>query len=287
MRIYLSADLEGVSGVTRRDDVLPPGQDYPAARRWLTADVNAAIAGARAAGATEFVVEENHGAELLCNLDLDLIDPAADVVRGFPRNGMTTIAALQPGVDAVMLIGHHAAAGSPTGFLAHTISGAFTEVRLNGRNVGEGEIIALAAADLEIPTILVSGDDVTAAQVGSAVPGVHTAIVKTAYSTSGGSLMPPTRGAQVIRDAAERAVNDLAHGSRPMPQPTPPYLLEIDLAPMLDHLHGLLAEVPGLQLSSRTLTAKVDSAAEAWSLGVHAAAVVMPALLAAHSKVVR
>lgn len=282
MRIYISADLEGISGVTRRDDVLPPGQDYPAARRWLTADVNAAIAGARAAGATEFIVEENHGAELLCNLDLDLIDPEAEVVRGFPRHGMTTIAALQPGVDAVMLIGHHAAAGSPIGFLAHTISGTFAEVRLDGRNVGEGEMIALAAAELDIPTILVSGDDVTASQVGRAVPGVVAAVVKTAYSTSGGSLMPPARGAQLIREAADRAVTNLASGTRPIARPTPPYLLEIDLAPMLDDLHPALADVPGVQLAGRTLSAKVASAAQAWSIGVHAAAVVMPALLAAH-----
>ncbi|HEY5013593.1 MAG TPA: M55 family metallopeptidase, partial [Acidimicrobiia bacterium] len=68
MRIFISVDMEGVSGVTRWEDVVTAGQDYQRARSWMTGDVNAAVVGARAAGATEFVVEENHGVEALCNL---------------------------------------------------------------------------------------------------------------------------------------------------------------------------------------------------------------------------
>ena len=85
MRIYISVDMEGASGVTRWQDVVTSGADYQRARTWMTGDVNAAIAGARAGGATEFVVEENHGVEMLCNILLDEIDEAAEVVRGIPR----------------------------------------------------------------------------------------------------------------------------------------------------------------------------------------------------------
>src|SRR3712207_8381376 len=94
MRVHISVDMEGVSGVTRWADVVTTGQDYQRARSWMTADVNAAVAGARDAGATEFVVEENHGVEMLCNLVLDQIDPDVEVVRGQPRGGATTAAAL-------------------------------------------------------------------------------------------------------------------------------------------------------------------------------------------------
>ena len=80
-------------------------------------DVNAAVAGARAAGATEFVVEENHGVEMLCNLVLDEIDPEVDVVRGQPRGGATTMAALDDSFDAMFLVGHHAEAGDYPGRL--------------------------------------------------------------------------------------------------------------------------------------------------------------------------
>ena len=84
MRIFISVDMEGISGVTRWADVVLRGQDYQRARHWMTADVNAAVSGARAAGATEFVVEENHGTEMLCNLLLDEIDPELKV-RGVER----------------------------------------------------------------------------------------------------------------------------------------------------------------------------------------------------------
>ncbi len=106
--------MEGISGVTRWQDVITAGQDYQRARSWMTADVNAAVAGAREAGATSFVVEENHGVEMLCNLLLDEIDPTVDVVRGIPRGGATTAAALDDSFDAVFLIGHHAKVGDPS-----------------------------------------------------------------------------------------------------------------------------------------------------------------------------
>src|SRR3954468_22255422 len=107
MRVYISIDMEGVSGVTRWADVVTTGQDYQRARSWMTGDVNAAVAGARAAGATEIVVEENHGIELLTNLLLDEIDPEVDVVRGAPRlHQITTAIALDDSFDAMFLVGH-------------------------------------------------------------------------------------------------------------------------------------------------------------------------------------
>lgn len=281
MRIYLSADLEGASGVTRRDDLMPPGLDYPAARRWLTADVNAAIAGARAAGATAFVVEENHGAELFCNLDLDLIDPEAEIIRGFPRNGPTTLAGLDSNIDAVMLIGHHAMAGAGRGFLAHTWLGGLTSVRVNGRLVGEGELIALAAAELGIPTILVSGDDVTAAQLSAAVPGIESAVVKTAMSFSGGRLLPPSRGARLISERAQHAVEKLSSGHRPGAQPDPPYHLTIDLGASLAGCRDAFNQLNGLTLQDNTVHATADTATEIWSIGATLASVALPILTTA------
>ena len=117
VRIYISVDMEGASGVTRWQDVVTTGQDYQRARSWMTADVNAAVAGARAAGATEFVVEENHGVEMLCNLVLDELDPDVDVVRGLPRGGPTTAAALDDSFDAMFLVAHHAKVARLPGLL--------------------------------------------------------------------------------------------------------------------------------------------------------------------------
>src|SRR3954447_13602854 len=181
MRIYISVDMEGASGVTRWQDVITSGQDYQRARSWMTADVNAAVAGAREAGATEFVGEENHGIEMLCNLVLDEIDPAVDVVRGIPRGGATTAAALDDRFDAMFLIGHHAKAGEHVGFGAHTISFEnYREVRLLGRPVSEGEIFAVMAAQVGVPVALIAGDDVVCAEMESVCPGIVRAEVKRA-----------------------------------------------------------------------------------------------------------
>ena len=94
MKVFLSVDMEGVSGLVRWADVITRGLDFERNRRFMTADANAAIAGAFDGGATEVVVEENHGVEELCDLVLDEIDPRCRVVRGAGRPTATTMAAL-------------------------------------------------------------------------------------------------------------------------------------------------------------------------------------------------
>jgi D-amino peptidase len=230
MRIFISVDMEGVSGVTRWEDVITRGQDYQRARSWMTADVNAAVEGARVAGATEFVVEENHGVEALCNLVLDEIDPAVDVVRGQPRGGATTMSALDESFDAMFLVGHHAKVGDYPGICAHTISyDAYRDVRLSGRSVSEGEIFATAAAQLGVPAALITGDDVVAAELSRVCPGIETAVVKRALSRTAGAIVPPARACRIIADAAQRAVERVRAGEIAAPEFTPPFAMEVEL----------------------------------------------------------
>ena len=228
MRVFISVDMEGISGVTRWEDVVTRGQDYQRARSWMTADVNAAIAGARRAGATEFVVEENHGVEMLCNLLLDEIDPAADVVRGSPRGAATTMAALDGSFDAMFLVGHHAAAGDYPGICAHTISyGSYKTVMCNGELISEGEIFATVAASHGVRTALIAGDQVVCERMARFVPGIEQAVVKTALSHTAGSIIPPVRAQRIIADAAERAIGRLA--GIDVPKLEPPYEFAIEL----------------------------------------------------------
>src|SRR5262249_24169332 len=179
--------MEGASGVTRWQDVATAGQDYQRARSWMTADVNAAVAGARAAGASEFVVEENHGVEMLCNLVLDELDPDVDVVRGLPRGRPTTASALDDSFDAMFLVAHHAKVPVSPGYCSHTTSYSdYDYVRLDGRTISEGEIFATIAAQHGVPTALETGDDVIAAEMAQVTPGIEAAIVKQAMSRTGG-----------------------------------------------------------------------------------------------------
>jgi D-amino peptidase len=243
MRVYISVDMEGISGVTRWQDVISSGQDYQRARSWLTADVNAAIDGARLAGATEFVVEENHGVEMLCNVVLDEIDPEAEVVRGIPRGGATTAAALDDSFDAMFLVGHHAKAGDAVGVCAHTISyERYRSVRLDGRPVGEGEIFATMAAQRGVPTALITGDDVVTAEMAKVCPGIEAVVVKTALSKTGARIIPPRRAQRLIREGARRAIERVQKNEIATIDVSPPFLVEVELRePLADDIRDSIA----------------------------------------------
>jgi D-amino peptidase len=244
MRVYISVDMEGVSGVTRWQDVSTVGQDYQRARSWMTADVNAAVAGARAAGATDFVVEENHGVEMLCNLVLDEIDEEVEVVRGQPRGGATTAAALDESCDALMLVGHHAKVGDYPGICAHTISyEEYRDVRLHGRTVSEGEIFATIAAQAGVPTVLIAGDDVIGADMQKLCPGIEVATVKRALSRTSAAIIPPKRAHGIIETAATRAIERLQAGEIQAPDFVSPFAFEVELRkPLSDHARSAIGQ---------------------------------------------
>jgi D-amino peptidase len=269
VRIYISVDMEGISGVTRWADVTPQGIDYERARRWMTSDVNAAIAGARAAGATSFVVEENHGAEDLCVLLLDELDPDVDVVRGSPRGGATTAAALDGSFDALFLVGHHAKAGERLGFCAHTISySTYKEVRLDGRPISEGEIFASIAAQAGVPTALIAGDDVIAAEMSTVAPGIETAVVKQALSRTGGWIVPPARAHEIIRGAAERAARKITARELAVIDVKAPLRFEVELRePLSEEARAQFTRFPDFEIrGDRVVAFEHDEMAMAYRM---------------------
>ena len=269
MRIYISVDMEGASGVTRWQDVTTAGQDYQRARSWMTSDVNAAVAGARRAGATDFVVEENHGVEMLCNLVLDELDPDVDVVRGLPRGGPTTAAALDDSFDAMFLVAHHAKVRDYPGYCAHTISyGEYDDVRLDSRTISEGEIFATIAAQNGVPTALVTGDDVIAAEMAKITPGIEPAVVKRAMSRTGGWIVPPKRAAVIITEAAARAVENVRAGTVPVIDVSPPFRMEVDLhKEFSDDARNAFARFPAYELvGDRTVRFQQDEMALAYRM---------------------
>ena len=263
--VYLSADLEGVTGVTRVAELSPAGgQDYQAARRWMTLDVNAAIRGIRlAAPGAEVLVEENHGADGdLCVLDLDLLDPSASVVRGAHRGRTSTAVALTDEADGLVLIGHHAEVGHPRGVLAHTAIGGLTDVRVDGRTRSEGEFFAYMAAELGVPLLAVSGDDVTCQQLQQLVPTVSVAVVKHALSLQAARHQPVARAREAITEACRQGTTRLATGDLTVPETTRGHLLELELG-RLARFAPLLTEV-GFRRVGDTVRKELDTWAQAW-----------------------
>jgi len=213
-------------------DVSPRGIDFERNRRLMTLDANAAVEGAFAAGATEVVVEENHGVEDLCVLLMDEIDPRCRVIRGAGRPGATTMSGLDDSCGVLLFVGHHAAAGSWPGIMAHTISGGrFRLVRVGGKTVGETDLFTVRAGEVGVPVGLVTGDQVLIEQLRKRVPDVEAVEVKRALGRQAADVIPPPRAREAIRSGAQRAVERAVRGELAPPytgEPAP-YDIEVEL----------------------------------------------------------
>jgi D-amino peptidase len=241
--VVISVDLEGVAGVATRQQVRPDGRDYPIARALMTAEANAAIAGAFDAGATSVVVNDSHGP--MDNLLGEQLDPRADYVVGDPKP-LDMVQEVTPQTGVVLFVGYHAGAADPSGVLAHTYSGAaFADVRLNGRSISEAELNGLMAADAGVPVGLVTGDDVICAAMEKAFPGVVTVPVKTALGRTAARSKHPQAARAAISAGAARAVAGAASGAiRPVPVPDE---LAIEAELRLGGTAELAALVPGAE----------------------------------------
>lgn len=252
MKVWISVDMEGISGLVRWADVISTGMDFQRNRRLMTADASAAIAGAFDGGATEVVVEENHGVEELCDLVLDEIDPRCRVIRGPGRPGASTMAGLDSSVGVVLFVGHHARAGSFPGIMAHTVSyERFRSVRVAGAAVGESEIMTIRAGELGVPVGLASGDQVLIAELAKRAPWIERVEVKRALSNAAADVIPPARTAALIRAGARRAVERARAGELPVYRDQPaPHEIEVELrAPIEDALRENLSKLPEFEIA--------------------------------------
>ncbi len=163
-RVFICFDMEGISGIVHLTDCNEGGMDYQYFRKISTDEVNAAIRGAFKAGATKVVVRDAH--ETMRNLIPDKIDPRVNLIRGGDgADPEIMMQGAEGGFDALVFIGHHSAAGTPRGVLAHTmVVDGVQEFTINGRQIPEMAYCALIAGKYGIPAAYLSGDDVACAQ---------------------------------------------------------------------------------------------------------------------------
>jgi D-amino peptidase len=220
-KVYISVDMEGISGISGGDQLSPGGSEYGRSRKLMAEDANAAIRGAVAAGATEIVVNDSHGAQR--NLLPEDLHPSARLIsHSFKRYGM--MEGLDGSFDAVLFIGYHAKADNPTGLFAHTGSGVVRDLQINGRSVGEGGMNSLLAAWYGVPVVLVTGDDVAVAEVKEVATAALGVVVKRSINVRAVELAPLAMARQEIETAARNAVA----GARKMkPQQTGPFRVQM------------------------------------------------------------
>ncbi|HMB10175.1 M55 family metallopeptidase [Saliniramus sp.] len=201
MKVFISVDIEGCAGITHWDEARRTHADYAEFREIMTNEALAAIRGARQAGATEIVVKDAHASGR--NLILDRLPPDIRIVRAWAGHPLCMVQGLDDSFGALMMIGYHAAAGSEANALAHTLSLAAAEIRLDGRRASEFLIHALAGAMLGVPTVFVSGDAGLMTEIADVAPQIGRCAVKQGYGQSTLSMTPAGACAAIEAGAAQ------------------------------------------------------------------------------------
>ncbi len=253
MKIFISADIEGVAGVVIPQHGAPGNPEYERARRLMTEEVNAAIAGAFEGGATEVLVNDSHGP--MVNLLPEELDPRAELILGRPKPG-GMFAGLTKDHAGAFCTGYHSGAGRH-GVLSHTVSGfAYAGIRVNGVDCAEATLYGAYAGSLGVPVLMLSGDDQLQAQCRAHFPEAKFAVVKHALSHRAARALSPEAARAQIRAAATEAIRGRA-ACRPFVIP-PPLRLEMDLNSVV--LADSAATIPvSERIAPRTVAFNADT----------------------------
>ncbi len=189
LKVHISADMEGVVGAVTSDQLGPSGFEYQRFREFMTNEVNAAIAAAKAAGATEIVVADSHGNGE--NLLIERLPSDITLVRSWPRR-LGMMHGIDETFDAAIFIGYHSSTTNPRGVRAHTMSSAnYAAVRINGIEMPEAGINAALAGHFDVPIVMISGDDAIVEEAQGLIGDLEGAIVKWSYGFhSARTIMP-------------------------------------------------------------------------------------------------
>lgn len=212
MRVLIMSDMEGVSGIVVWEQVTGGDPMYEEGRRLYTEEINAAVRGAKAAGATEIVAVDCHGAGKGWTFNSyvpDLLDPDCEWVAHHGWSRYTEL--LEQGCDACLLVGMHARAGTPDGVLCHTISStSWRNLWFNDDLVGETGVNAALCGHYGVPVLMVTGDEATCREAKEIMrDGLTTVAVKRGLSRFSARQIPPVRARQMIEDGAKQALRNL------------------------------------------------------------------------------
>lgn len=215
MKIYISADIEGVTGVTHWDETELDKAESAIFREQMTAETVAACEGALEAGATEIWVKDAHDSAR--NLIASRLPRAARLIRGWSRHPLMMMQELNETFDAALMIGYHSRAASNRNPLAHTLSGMVMRMRLNGRDASEFLVNTFAASSLNVPVVFVSGDKGLCEEVADVNPSIGTVAVKEGFGTSTISIHPDLAAESIKMGVIQALKNNLKSCLLPIP----------------------------------------------------------------------
>ena len=253
MKIYISADIEGITGVTHWDETELHKEDSKVFREQMTAEVVAACEGALQAGVKEIWIKDAHDTGR--NLIASRLPKEARLIRGWTGHPLVMVQELDSSFAAVLMIGYHSRAGANTSPLAHTMSGQLAHVTVNGRDASEFLIHAYAAASLLIPVVFVSGDKGLCDDVAQLNPHIGTAAVKEGIGAATVNIHPDLATASIREGVAKALRGPIAQCQIPLPAH---FVVEVSYRDHhLAHLYGFY---PGaIQKDATTVQFESDS----------------------------
>lgn len=249
MKLFLSTDFEGTSGIVAWEQIIEGQAEYEQGRLLLTNEVNAVILGAREGGASEFVVNDAHS--FMRNLHPQDLQGEATLISG-RHKPLYMMEGLDSSFDGVLFVSYHGSIGAERAILSHTYNPrAIWEVRLNSEIVGESGINALVAAHFGVPIIFVSGDEATAREATGIAPQAEKIVVKESLGRFAAANLHPTVACRLLREGASRAVRNIQQ-MRP-PDFTRPVSLEVTF--LVADMASMACRVRGVeQIAPRTIS---------------------------------
>lgn len=204
MKVFISADMEGVAGVVHGEHTARDGREHDRARLLMTLEVNAAVQGALDAGATEILVNDSHGT--MRNLIPEQLHREAEYIIGSPKR-LAMMEGLDSSFDAAILLGYHARMGQD-GILNHSYSGKVVQnIKVNGVDYGEIGINAAIAGALGVPVVLITGCQYAAAEAEQLIPKIESAIVKRTINRVVARNLTPEKSQALIKEKVQAALS--------------------------------------------------------------------------------
>jgi D-amino peptidase len=209
--VFISIDMEGISGIVDWDEVNHKESEYGFARKLMVGDLNSAIEGAMDSGVKEIVVSDAHGR--MRNLRPEDVHEAAHLVRGSPKpNAM--MEGINEEFDAALYVGYHSMKGTRNGIMCHTISGGAVDgIWINGRETGEFGLNSAIAGTYDVPSIFLAGDAAATKEAHDFVKDITTSTVKWAVGRYAAKCLHPKESGKLIKMKVKEALE------KPFPAP--------------------------------------------------------------------
>jgi len=211
MRIYLSADIEGVTGSITWDEGSADKPEYRYFQEQMTKEVAAACEGALAAGADEVLVKDAHYTAR--NIIPDMLPENTKLLRGWTEEAEMMVAGIDDGFDAAVFIGYHAPSGSKASPLSHTMNPKIQSISCNGKPIAEFDLSAMTAAYYGVPVVFLSGDSGICGIARAAIPAIGTFATNEGRG-SGAVCVHPHTAVTEIRKAVQKAITQFQKGDR-------------------------------------------------------------------------